>query len=153
MEVLTKGRVVLIDDFAHHPTEINATLAAAREGWPDRRVWALFEPKTQTNRRSVLQDGLADSLGLASSVLLLEPSGLSSIPPDERIDPARVATRLADTGTAVRWFSSTSEMTRFLLSQFDGREEVVVMMSAGSFDGLRSRLKQALVEHGHALPI
>lgn len=152
MEVLTEGTVVLVDDFAHHPTEIHATLSAVRERWPGRQIWALFEPKTQTNRRSVLQDRLADALGLAGRVLLLEPASFSGISPDEQIDTARLAARLADKGVSARWFCTGPDMAAFLLSELDGQQEIVVIMSAGSFDGLRDILQQALVQHGHAIP-
>jgi UDP-N-acetylmuramate: L-alanyl-gamma-D-glutamyl-meso-diaminopimelate ligase len=153
MEILTEGTAVLVDDFAHHPTEIYATLLAARERWPGRRLWALFEPKTQTNRRSVLQDELADALGLASRVLLLEPTGFAGISPDEQIDTARVVARLAEKGISARWFATGSDMAAFLLSELYGQEEIIIMMTAGSFDGVRGTLQQALVEHGYARPV
>jgi UDP-N-acetylmuramate--alanine ligase len=50
------GRIVVVDDYAHHPTEIAATLEAARQGWPDRRIVLVFQPHRYTRTRDLLDD-------------------------------------------------------------------------------------------------
>ena len=66
-----KGRVLLFDDYGHHPTEIAATLAAARAGWPERRVVLVFQPHRYTRTRDLLDD-FASVLSEADVLLVLE---------------------------------------------------------------------------------
>jgi UDP-N-acetylmuramate--alanine ligase len=66
-----RGGVAVVDDYAHHPTEIRAVLRAARERFPDRQVWALFQPH-QHSRTRLLMDDFARSFGDADRVLVTE---------------------------------------------------------------------------------
>jgi UDP-N-acetylmuramate--alanine ligase len=71
-EIRTKsGRVMLVDDYGHHPTEIAATLAAARAGWPERRIVLVFQPHRYTRTRDLLDD-FASVLADADVLVLLE---------------------------------------------------------------------------------
>ncbi len=71
-EVATKaGTITLIDDYGHHPTEIAATLAAAKSGWPERRVVLVFQPHRYTRTRDLLDD-FATVLSTADVLVLLE---------------------------------------------------------------------------------
>ena len=55
------GGVLVIDDFAHHPTAVRETIEAIHERYPDRRLWAVFEPRSNTSRRNIHQKGYAAS--------------------------------------------------------------------------------------------
>lgn len=70
----TVGDNILIDDYAHHPSEIKATLDAARQEFPDKKIVAVFQPHTYT-RTAALLDGFAKSLSLADQVVLTEIFG------------------------------------------------------------------------------
>ena len=61
--------VTVVEDFAHHPTAIRATIEAARSRWPGRRLWAAFEPRSNTMRRKLFADALVDALALADGAL------------------------------------------------------------------------------------
>jgi len=63
--------VMVIDDYAHHPTEIKATLAAARERYPERRVWAVFQPHTYSRTKALLSE-FASSFGDADQVVVTD---------------------------------------------------------------------------------
>jgi UDP-N-acetylmuramate--alanine ligase len=65
------GRVMLVDDYGHHPTEIAATLSAARSGWPERRIVLIFQPHRYTRTRDLLDD-FASVLSEADVLVLLE---------------------------------------------------------------------------------
>ena len=67
----TVGGVTVIDDYAHHPTEIQATLAAARERFPGRRLWAVWQPHTYS-RTKLLLDKFAASFDDADRVIVLD---------------------------------------------------------------------------------
>src|SRR5206468_9241766 len=62
------GGITIIDDFAHHPTAIRETLRALRSVYPQSRLWAVLEPRSNTLRRKVLEREIVDSLGLADCV-------------------------------------------------------------------------------------
>jgi len=67
----TAGGVIVIDDYAHHPTEIRATLAAARGRYPDSEIWAVFQPHTYSRTRALLHE-FAESFGDADHVIVVD---------------------------------------------------------------------------------
>ena len=81
--------ITIIDDFAHHPTAIAGTLKAVRTRYPGRRLWAILEPRSNTLRRKVFQNELAQSLGLADEVVLAGIFKSEAIPELERLDLRR----------------------------------------------------------------
>lgn len=78
--------VTVIDDYAHHPTEIAATLQAARDRFPDRRIWAVFQPHTFSRTKALLDD-FATALAVADAIVLLD------IYPAREIDDGSVSSR------------------------------------------------------------
>jgi UDP-N-acetylmuramate--alanine ligase len=101
--------VTVIDDYAHHPTEIAATLQAARERFPDRRIWAIFQPHTYSRTKALLDD-FAAALAVADEIVLLEiyaarevdDGTVSSADLAQRIGPrARVVSGVPDIVPAV----------------------------------------------------
>ena len=89
--------VTVLDDFAHHPTAVHETLAALRTGYPDRRIWAVFEPRSATACRALHQEPYARAFGAADRVILA-PLGRSDIPEPERLDLARLVADLRRAG-------------------------------------------------------
>src|SRR3984957_3698919 len=79
--------ITIIDDFAHHPTAIRETLRALRSVYPQSRLWAVLEPRSNTLRRKVLQGDLLDSLRLADRVVLAGVYQQQRIPDAERLHP------------------------------------------------------------------
>src|SRR5262249_20352320 len=84
------GGVKVIDDFGHHPTAIHHTLHALRHRFPDHRLWAVFEPRSNTTRRAVFQQQLPDALKLADGVFIARVARLEQIPEKERLNPRAV---------------------------------------------------------------
>ena len=82
--------ITIIDDFAHHPTAIEQTIRALRSRYPQSRLWVVFEPRSNTMRRNVLQDALARSLALADQVVIAAIFKSEAIPEAERLDLNRV---------------------------------------------------------------
>src|ERR1700737_3700941 len=64
------GGILVVDDFAHHPTAVKATIEAARARWPGRRVWGILEPRSNSMRRKIFQETLPQALALADRVVL-----------------------------------------------------------------------------------
>src|SRR5205823_13051222 len=84
------GGVTVLDDFGHHPTAIRETLRALRIKYPHQKVWAIFEPRTNTTRRNVFQNELAQSFCDADAVVISQVARLELLSPQERLDPERL---------------------------------------------------------------
>src|ERR1700682_5191620 len=82
--------VLVVDDFAHHPTAIRVTIDAARNRWPGRRLWAIFEPRANTRPRKVFENDLASSLSTADAAVLGAVNRANLLDDAARMCPARV---------------------------------------------------------------
>src|SRR2546425_781990 len=80
----TAAGVTVMDDFAHHPTAVHETLSALRTGYPNRRIWAIFEPRSASSCRRVFQDDFARSFSAADEVVVAAVFR-SSLPESERL--------------------------------------------------------------------
>src|SRR5213082_3044837 len=79
--------IKVIDDFGHHPTAIASTLQALRHRFRDHRLWAVFEPRSNTTRRAVFQQQLTEALKMADGVFISQVARLEQIPEDQRLKP------------------------------------------------------------------
>lgn len=137
--------VTLIDDFAHHPTAVAGTLAALRLRYPDRRMWALFEPRSNTSRRRVFQQDYVDALAAADEVVVADVFRKESdqVAEAELFSPEQLVADVARRGRPARCLASSDAIAELV-----GREartgDVVIMMSNGDFGGLRRKLLAAL---------
>ena len=102
--------VLVVDDFAHHPTAIRATIDAARHRWPGRRLWAVFEPRSNTMRRKVFENDLASSLATADAIVLGAVNRAALLDDAERLSPARVLETVRATGRKAEGFESADEI-------------------------------------------
>ncbi|HEX4644958.1 MAG TPA: UDP-N-acetylmuramate:L-alanyl-gamma-D-glutamyl-meso-diaminopimelate ligase, partial [Verrucomicrobiae bacterium] len=94
------GGVTVVDDFGHHPTAIRETLRALRVKFQGRKIWAIFEPRTNTTRRNVFQKELADSFADADAVVIAQVARLELLQPGERLDPALLMADIKNSGKA-----------------------------------------------------
>jgi len=141
--------VTVVDDFAHHPTAIRATLGALAERFAGRRIIAAFEPRSNTARRSVFQNDFAAAFDEAARVYLgpVYFKENDPIPPGARLDTAMLARAISARGPAAAACESTDDiLTRMIADAHAG--DVLVCMSNGPFDGLPKRLVAALAERG-----
>jgi UDP-N-acetylmuramate: L-alanyl-gamma-D-glutamyl-meso-diaminopimelate ligase len=140
------GGVLVIDDFAHHPTAIGVTLEALAERYAGRRILAAFEPRSNTARRSVFQHGFAAAFDRAARVYLgaVYFKENDPLPPADRLDTDTLASAIAARGPAARSFATTDAILERIVA--DARPgDIVVCMSNGPFDGLPQRLLTALI--------
>jgi len=139
--------VLVVDDFAHHPTAIRATIDAARHRWPGRKLWAVFEPRSNTMRRRVFENDLAASLATADATVLGAVNRANLLSEDERMSPARVLETIRGAGRKAEGFDSAEEIAEYLCAEARPGD-LVLVMSNGSFDGLCSNLLGKLQERG-----
>lgn len=135
--------VLVMDDFAHHPTAVRETLAALRRHYPQRRIIAAFEPRTNSSRRSVFQNAYSTAFESADCVCIKDPPGMAGIPEGERLDPARLVSDIRKQGGDAHLFRTIEDLLRFLKGHC-AAGDLVVCMSNGAFEDLPRRLIQAL---------
>jgi UDP-N-acetylmuramate: L-alanyl-gamma-D-glutamyl-meso-diaminopimelate ligase len=133
------GGVTVLDDFAHHPTAIVETIRAIREKYPRRRVWALFEPRSNTTRRNVFQQELTDSLGQADGVFIGKVDRLSELPETERLVPEAIIANLRARGLPAEYSASADAIIEQLVPSLQ-KTDVVAVFSNGKFDGIHDKL-------------
>jgi UDP-N-acetylmuramate: L-alanyl-gamma-D-glutamyl-meso-diaminopimelate ligase len=137
--------VIVMDDFAHHPTAIRETLAAVKMGYPARRLWAIFEPRSATSRRAVFQAEFAEAFDLADEVAIAHPFGSDKLPPGERLDAKRLVSDLGRRGVHAAYLPTADDMIRTITPQL-APGDLVCVMSSGGFDGIHGKLLAALRE-------
>ncbi len=131
--------VLVVDDFAHHPTAVRETIAAARGRWPGRRIWAAFEPRSNTMRRNLLENELADALATADAAILGPVNRPHLLSDAERLSPARLVERIRRAGKPAWAFDSAPEIAKFVAGEAR-KGDLVLALSNGSFDGLCEKL-------------
>lgn len=135
--------ILVVDDFAHHPTAIRATIEAARLRWPDRKLWAILEPRSNSMRRRVFQDALPQSLALGDHVILSNVHRAALLTDDQRLDPETVAAGVRQLGKDARVLPGADAIVDFLAPEARPGD-LLLVMSNGSFDGLCEKLLNRL---------
>jgi UDP-N-acetylmuramate: L-alanyl-gamma-D-glutamyl-meso-diaminopimelate ligase len=135
--------ITIIDDFAHHPTAIRETLRALRSVYPQSRLWAVLEPRSNTLRRKVLQRDLVESLRLADRVVLAGVYQQQRIPDAERLHPEDVIDALHAEGAQAELHPGGDAIVDAIAPQLE-RGDVVVLLSNGAFDGIYEKLPARL---------
>jgi UDP-N-acetylmuramate: L-alanyl-gamma-D-glutamyl-meso-diaminopimelate ligase len=135
--------VTIIDDFAHHPTAIRETLRALRSVYPEARLWAVLEPRSNTLRRKVLENDLVDSLRLADCVVLSAVYQQQRIPDAERLHPEEVVEALRAHGTRAELHDGGDAIVDAIAPQLE-KGDVVAILSNGAFDGIYEKLPARL---------
>jgi UDP-N-acetylmuramate: L-alanyl-gamma-D-glutamyl-meso-diaminopimelate ligase len=134
--------ISVYDDFAHHPTAIAETLAGVRSAYPDRLIWAIFEPRSATSCRKVFQDDFSRAFGAADRILL--PAVYrSTLPDDERLSTDQLVADLKASGKDARFIPKVDDIVTLVAKQArDG--DLVVVMSNGGFDDIHQKLLTAI---------
>ena len=139
------GGVTVIEDFAHHPTAIRETLRALRSVYPQSRLWAVLEPRSNTLRRKVLEAELIESLRLADRVVLAGVYQQQRIPDAERLHPEDVIETLNAMGTPAELLPDANAIASGIAPQV-APGDVVAILSNGGFDGIYEKLPARLRE-------
>ena len=138
------NEIILIEDFAHHPTAVKETLNAIRESYPDKRLWAVFEPRSNTSRRDFFQTEYTESFEAADRVLF---SSVISRPHRDKdfklLDVDKIIQDLKAKGKAAQTFPDITSIANEVLGNIEPGD-VIVVMSNGDFGGLVGLLVEGL---------
>ncbi len=133
------GGVLVIDDFAHHPTAVRETIAAVKGRYGSRPVWAIFEPRSNTSRRNLHQAEYAESFGGAARATLKVPDPHDKIPQGEGLDATRLAQDLTQRGIPAAAQPSVDAIVEEV-AQGARPGDVLLVMSNGAFGGVIDKL-------------
>ncbi len=135
--------VKVIDDFGHHPTAVAQTLQALRHRYRGHRLWAVFEPRSNTTRRAVFQQQLPEALKLADGVFISQVARLEQIPEDERLKPEKVVAAIAKAGLPAFYEQNADTIVDRIIPMLRPKD-VVVVFSNGGFDNIHEKLLMRL---------
>lgn len=137
------GGITVIDDFGHHPTAIRETLGGLRGRYPQARLWAVFEPRSNTTRRAVFQDDLPRAFAQADGAFIAQVARLDQLAPADRLNPEKVVADIAATGKPA-FYEPTADAIVDKLKSLAREGDVVVVFSNGGFDGIHQKLLDRL---------
>ena len=143
LEVIGVSRgVTVLDDFAHHPTAVHETLSALRTGYPSRRIWAVFEPRSASSCRRVFQHDFARAFSAADEVVVAAVFR-STLPASERLSAEQLVDDLSKQGQRARHIQDVESIVRTIVAE-SRQGDVVALMSNGGFGGIHRKLLRAL---------
>jgi UDP-N-acetylmuramate: L-alanyl-gamma-D-glutamyl-meso-diaminopimelate ligase len=137
------GGVTIVDDFGHHPTAIRETLRALRIKYPSQKIWAIFEPRSNTTRRKVFQDELASSFADADAVVVAQVARLEQLAPDERLNPEKLMQDLNAAKKNAAYLADADSIVAHISKSVQGGD-VVCVFSNGGFGGIHGKLLERL---------
>ncbi len=141
----------IFEDFAHHPTAVRETLQAVRDSFRPTRLWAIYEPRSATSRRSIFQREIADALSLADCIALPELFKPEKVPAGERLDVSLLVADLRRLGREA-WNLVNVEGIISKTCEESRAGDLIVILSNGGFGGIYEKLPGALKQRsaGHA---
>ena len=137
------GGVLVIDDFAHHPTAVRETLKALRLKYPSRRLLTVFEPRSATSRRKVFQKEYTEAFGDADASFIAVAYDQSKIPSDQQFSSQELVEGLKSKGSDAAFFDGVEEGVK-QVAKASRSGDLVAVLSNGGFGGFIPKLLEAL---------
>jgi UDP-N-acetylmuramate: L-alanyl-gamma-D-glutamyl-meso-diaminopimelate ligase len=137
------GEVMVVDDFAHHPTAVRETIEGIRQRYPDRRLWAVFEPRSNTSRRNIHQADYVKALVHTDLATIREPEPHDKVPADQRLNVGKIVAELTALGVTADASRDVPVLVE-RVAQGARPQDLVLVMSNGSFGGFIPALIEAL---------
>jgi UDP-N-acetylmuramate: L-alanyl-gamma-D-glutamyl-meso-diaminopimelate ligase len=135
--------ITVIDDFAHHPTAVRETLTALKSAYAGRRLVTVFEPRTNSSRRSIFQQDYVSAFDAADLTLIRKPLPLANIPEEEMFSSEQLTADLRNRGLNAFTFADTDAILAHLMTTLQ-KGDVVAILSNGGFDNIHNRLLAGL---------
>lgn len=137
------GGVLVIDDFAHHPTAVRETIEGIRQRYPERRLWAVFEPRSNTSRRNIHQAEYATAFDGADLVTIRIPEPHDKVPADQQLDVTAIVRALRARDIEADGMAEVPDLVQ-RVSSGATPGDVILVMSNGAFGGFIPQVVHAL---------
>lgn len=144
--LLSTPALTVIEDFGHHPTALAETLNSFRARFPGTLLTAVFEPRSNTARSTVMQAAFMRALAQADEVYIGAVNRPEKMRPEERFDPEAVVQQLETQGLTARWAATNAALGEKLIAEAltnEKRSRVVIFFTNGTFDGIMGRFVTA----------
>lgn len=141
--------VLVIEDFAHHPTAVRETIKAVQKKYSPRRVFSIFEPRSATSRRKVFQRDYVEAFSEGHEVLLAKAFDQTKIDEANRFSSEELVSDLRKAGKSAECFDNADQIVGDLLKRTSPKD-VILIMSNGGFDGIYTKLLSQLREREQA---
>jgi UDP-N-acetylmuramate: L-alanyl-gamma-D-glutamyl-meso-diaminopimelate ligase len=135
--------ITVYDDFAHHPTAIRETLNGLHKQFPNNRIWAVFEPRTNTTRRNIFQQEMVTSFAQAFGIAIGKINRPHLLKKEERFDRDQLCNALKKQNKVAFYHDNIEEIINWLVPQVQGGDKIVIM-SNGGFDDIYTKMLQRL---------
>jgi UDP-N-acetylmuramate: L-alanyl-gamma-D-glutamyl-meso-diaminopimelate ligase len=135
--------VTVVDDFAHHPTAIGLAIDGLRQKYPKRRLWVIFEPRSNTTRRNIFQDDLAVALKKADRIVIPAIEDPEKFAEDERLNPEKLVADISNEGAKAWYLGTVDEIVEHVTALAEGGD-VIAVLSNGGFGGIHDKLLSSL---------
>ncbi len=135
--------ILVIEDFAHHPTAVSETLSGIKDKYPNRKVHAVFEPRSATSRRKIFQKQYVESFKFADLIYIMQAFDQAKIVEEDRFSAAELVADIKNSGKNAKVFESVDEIVLNLKAQAQ-KGDLIIIMSNGGFDGIYDKLLIAL---------
>lgn len=145
------GGVLVIDDFAHHPTAVRETIEGIRQRYPERRLWAVFEPRSNTSRRNIHQSEYAAAFNGADLATIREPEPHDQVPANEQLSVPAIVAELNKHGVTSNSSGDVHELLR-VVAGGARPNDLILVMSNGAFGGFIASLMQELATKANDAP-
>lgn len=139
-ELIYAAGPILIEDFAHHPTAVRETILGIKARYPKTKLWAVFEPRSNTSRRKIFQTEYVDAFKPADYVVLCEVSQRGTDQNNELLDVGELSRQISKVGPSSDCLPNADSIKQLLLQRV-AKQDVILVMSNGSFDGLVEKLR------------
>ena len=139
--------LLVLDDFAHHPTEVRETLRGVKQRYPNRRLWAVFEPRTASTKRKVFEDDYIRAFAAADRVVFAPMHRPDKVPETERLSLENVVAGIRRDGKLTDVMPAGAEMANFIVQHIE-RGDVILFMSNGDFCGMPALFVEKLASQG-----
>src|SRR3989338_461193 len=135
--------ITVFDDFAHHPTAVRETVRGFKESYPERRLWAVFEPRSNTSRRSVFEKEYSEAFLDAEKIIIAGVYNPGLLDDKIRFSPQRVVDNLVNKGKEAFYIEKVEDIVSHLAGNLK-KNDIVLIMSNGGFGGIHKKLLQKL---------
>ncbi|KAA3663412.1 MAG: UDP-N-acetylmuramate:L-alanyl-gamma-D-glutamyl-meso-diaminopimelate ligase [Calditrichaeota bacterium] len=138
------GEMLIFDDFAHHATAVEQTLRGVRDRYPDKKIWALFEPRSASAKRKIFENQYYDAFDRADEVILAPLHRPDKVATNERLSLENIILKLKEKNIPARIMSPGEEMVHYLFESKTGND-VFVFMSNGEFAHVPDSFAERLI--------